>query len=85
MAALSQFISHLGERGLPFFKLLKASQHFAWMEEADKAFVELKSFLTSPPIMTAPLDEEVMFISTRVASTAIVVEREESSHTYPIQ
>jgi hypothetical protein len=24
MAALSRFISHLGEKGLPFFKLLKA-------------------------------------------------------------
>ena len=28
MAALSRFISSLGEKGLPFFKLLKASEHF---------------------------------------------------------
>ena len=27
MAALSRVISHLGEKGLPFFKLLKASDH----------------------------------------------------------
>ena len=38
MAALSRFISHLGEKGLPFFKLLKASEHFSWLEEADMAF-----------------------------------------------
>jgi hypothetical protein len=54
MAALSCFISHLGEKGLPFFKLLKAQENFVWSEDADKAFTELKRFLTSPLIMTAP-------------------------------
>ena len=29
MAALSRFISRLGEKGLPFFKLLKASERFS--------------------------------------------------------
>ena len=38
MAALSHFISCLDEKGLPFFKLLKASEHFSWSEEADTAF-----------------------------------------------
>jgi len=36
MAALSCFISRLGEKGLPFFKLLKASKRFSWSKEADK-------------------------------------------------
>ena len=30
MATLSRFISCLGEKGLPFFKLLKASERFSW-------------------------------------------------------
>ena len=38
MATLSRFISRLGEKGLPFFKLLKASKKFEWLEEADAAF-----------------------------------------------
>ena len=54
MAALSHFISCLGEKGLPFFKLLKAQEKFVWLEDADKAFVELKRFLMTPPITTAP-------------------------------
>jgi hypothetical protein len=54
MAALSRFISSLGEKGLPFFKLLKASEKFVWSEEADTAFTQLKEFLTSPPVLTAP-------------------------------
>ena len=52
MAALSRFISCLGEKGLPFFKLLKALERFPWSEEADTAFEQLKLFLTKPPIMT---------------------------------
>ena len=54
MVALSRFISQLGEKGLPFFKMLKASGKFTWMLEADKAFDKLKQFLTTPPVMTAP-------------------------------
>jgi hypothetical protein len=48
MAALSRFISQLGEKGLSFFKLLKAKEKFEWLEEANAAFAELKQFLTSP-------------------------------------
>ena len=54
MAALSQFISRLSEKGLHFFKLLKASERFSWSEEADIAFKQLKLFLTKPLIMTMP-------------------------------
>ena len=42
MVAFSRFISRLGEKGLPFFKLLKAQEKFVWSEDADKAFAELK-------------------------------------------
>jgi len=54
MAALSHFISRLGEKGLPFFKLLKASDKFIWTEEASMAFTQLKIFLTSPLVLTTP-------------------------------
>jgi hypothetical protein len=42
MAALSRFISRLGEKGLPFFKLLKAQEKFIWSNDADIAFAKLK-------------------------------------------
>ena len=89
MAALSRFISCLGEKGLPFFKLLKASERFFWSEEADSAFEQLKVFLTKPPIMTAPRPNETLLIyitaTSHVVSTAIVVEREEIGHAYKVQ
>jgi hypothetical protein len=54
MAALNRFISRLGERGLPFFKLLKHQEKFVWTPEADQALAQLKDFLSKPPILTAP-------------------------------
>ena len=89
MAALSRFISRLGEKGLPFFKLLKASERFSWLEEADTAFEQLELFLTKPPIMTAPRPNETLLIyiaaTSRVVSASIVVEREEAGHAYKMQ
>ena len=34
LAALSRFISWLGERGMPLYKLLKNTDAFVWTEEA---------------------------------------------------
>jgi hypothetical protein len=79
MAALNRFISRLGERGLPFFKLLKHQDKFQWMEEAERALQDLKHHLQSPPILTAPLPGEDLLLyiaaTTHVVSSAIVVER----------
>jgi hypothetical protein len=54
MAALIRFTSKLGERGLPFFKLLKHQEKFVWTQEADQALAQLKDFLSKPPVLTAP-------------------------------
>jgi hypothetical protein len=51
MAALGRFISKLGKKGLPFFKLLKKADKFVWDDEAQKAFEALKESLTTPPVM----------------------------------
>jgi hypothetical protein len=54
LAALSRFISRLGDRALPFFKLLRKSAPFSWTEEVEQAFQELKQHLVSLPILVAP-------------------------------
>src|SRR5436190_9669206 len=58
MVALGRFISRLGERGLPLFKLLKKVDRFEWKQEAERALEDLKEYLSSPPVLTAPLPEE---------------------------
>jgi hypothetical protein len=89
MAALGCFISKLGEKGLPFFKLLKKSDKFEWTDEADQTLEEFKTFLTTPPIMVPPAPKETLllyiFVSTQVVSAVLVAERPEEDHPYPIQ
>jgi len=89
MAALSRFISRLGETGLPFFRLLKALEKFSWTEEANTAFTLLKAFLTSPPVLTAPQPNEDLLLylaaTNRVISTVLVVERDEPGHVYKVR
>ena len=89
MAAVSRFISRLGEKGLPFFKLLKASEKYEWSEEADATFTQLKQYLTSPPVLTTPREDETLLLyiaaTNRVVSTAMVVEHDEPGHVYKVQ
>jgi hypothetical protein len=88
IATLNKFISKLGERGLPFFKLLKHQEKFTWTPEADQALAQLKDFLSKPPVLTAPRKKEQLLLylaaTTHVVSTAIVVEWQEDGHAYPV-
>jgi hypothetical protein len=54
MAALSRFIFKLGERGMPFDKLLCKADAFQWDDQAAAAFVELKQYLKSLPTLVPP-------------------------------
>jgi hypothetical protein len=89
MAALNRFISRLGERGLPFFKLLKCQDKFQWTEEAERALQDLKQHLQSPPVLTTPLPGEDLLLyiaaTTHVVSSAIIVERSKEGHAFGMQ
>ena len=95
MAALSRFISRLGEKGLPFYKLLKKVDKFQWTSEAQEALDALKKFLTTSPVLkpphrvmpNQPAEDLLLYISctTHVVSTALIVERAEEGHAYPVQ
>nr|CAB3503307.1 unnamed protein product [Digitaria exilis] len=89
MAALNRFISRLREHETEFFKLLKKQDRFQWTQEAQDAFDKLKFFLTTPPVLIAPLPGEdlLLYISatTNVVSAAIVVERDEEGHLQKIK
>ena len=47
IVALNRFVSRATDKCLPFFKTLK--QAFAWTDECEAAFQELKRYLSSPP------------------------------------
>jgi hypothetical protein len=89
MAALGRFISKLGEKGLPFFKLLKKADKFVWDDEAQKVFEALKESLTTPPVMTPPIPKETLLLyisaTTNVVSMVLVAEQEEEGQAYPVK
>jgi hypothetical protein len=89
LAALSHFISRLGEKGLPLYHLLKKHERFSWTTEAQEALDKLKASRTHAPILTPPQDGEPLYLyvaaTTQVVSTVIVVERAEEGHALPVQ
>ena len=86
---LSYFISCLGERGLPLYRLLKKANHFAWTPEAHEALDKVKQLLTKAPILVPSTDGEPLMLyiasTMEVVSAALVVEREEEGHALKVQ
>jgi hypothetical protein len=82
MTALSRFISKLGERGMPFYKMLRKVDDFQWDDQAAATFVELKQYLKSLPTMVPPKSDDVLLLyveaTDAVVSTVIAVERPEA-------
>jgi hypothetical protein len=86
---LSRFISRLGEKGLPLYRLLKKHERFSWTTEAQDVLDKLKASLAHAPILTPPQDGEPLQLyvaaTTQVVSAVIVVERTEEGHALPVQ
>jgi ribonuclease HI len=89
LAALSRFISRLGEKGLPLYRLLRKTERFTWTPKAEEALRNLKALLTNAPILVPPAAGEALLIyvaaTTQVVSAAIVVERREEGHALLVQ
>ena len=51
---LSSFLPNLQRLLIPIYDLPKEAKMFKWMDEAKKAFNEIKKLLVSPPVLTAP-------------------------------
>jgi hypothetical protein len=86
---LSRFISQLGEKGLPLYRLLKKHERFSWTIEAQEALDKLKATIFPAPILMPPQDDEPLYLyvaaTTQVVSAVIVVERTEEGHALPVQ
>ena len=70
-AALNRFISQSADQCRPFFKLLNKWKGFGWTEECVLAFQQLKEYLSRPPIMSNPEEDEVLFAYIAMASHAV--------------
>ena len=58
VVALNRFVSKTTDKCLPFFRILRKS--FEWTDECQKAFEDLKKYLSSPPLLSpSKLGEEL--------------------------
>jgi ribonuclease HI len=81
LASLNRFISRSAERNLPFFEILKSAKVFQWGPAQQRAFEELKQYLTdlttlTPPSPGAPL---LLYVaaSHSAVSAALVHEKQD--------
>ena len=77
IAALSRFISRLGEKAMPLYQLMKNTDNFVWSDAADEAFEALKKQLAEPPVLAAPIDKEPLLLyvaaNNKAVSVAVVI------------
>ncbi|GKV41663.1 hypothetical protein SLEP1_g49163 [Rubroshorea leprosula] len=71
VAALHRFISKSTDKCLSFFKIMRLAaqkdesgkqKKFEWNSECQAAFGELKSYLSSPPLLTKANDGEILYL-----------------------
>ena len=84
IAALNRFVSKSTDKCLPFFRILRKS--FEWTDECQKAFEDLKKYLSSPPLLSLSKSGEELYlyiaVSQGVVSAALV--REEEGSQLPV-
>jgi ribonuclease HI/transposase InsO family protein len=89
LAALSRFISRLGEKGLPLYRLLMKHERFSGTVEAQEALDKLMATLAHAPVLMPPQYGEPLYLyvaaTTQVVSAVIVLERTEEGHALPVQ
>ena len=68
---------------------MKKFDKFEWTDEADTAFVELKTLLSTQPVLAAPISKEPLLLyiaaTGQVVSTVLTVEHEEEGKAFKVQ
>ena len=84
IAALSRFVSRASDKCQPFFQVLKKA--FQWDEKCEEAFVALKTYLSSPPILVSPTEGELLTLYLAVSdfSTSAVLVRDKERVQHPV-
>ena len=83
IAALNRFVSKATDKCLPFFHTLRKS--FEWTDECQKAFKDLKKYISSPPLLnpSKPGEELHLYIAVSQAAVSATLVREEEGSQRP--
>ena len=69
VAALNRFVSKVTDKCLPFFRVLRKS--FEWTDECQKAFEDLKKYLSSLPLLSPSMPGEELYLYIAVSQAAV--------------
>ena len=69
VAPLNRFVLKATDKCLPFFKVLKKA--FEWMDECQKAFQDLKVYLTMAPLLSPFIPGEELYLYLAVSPYAV--------------
>ncbi|PKU78247.1 putative mitochondrial protein [Dendrobium catenatum] len=64
LAYIRRFISNISRRCQPFSVLVKKDTKFIWDEKCQNAFVNIKQYLSNPPILAAPIPGKPLILYT---------------------
>ena len=70
VAALNRFVSKATDKCLPFFKVLRKA--FEWTDECQKAFQDLKDYLTTAPLLSPSVHGEELYLYLAVSLLGLV-------------
>ena len=84
VVVLNRFVSRAMDKCLPFFYTLKKS--FEWTTKCQQAFEDLKTYLSSPALLSPSQPREELFLYLAVSSTAVstAIVREEDRVQKPV-
>ena len=84
VAALNRFVSKATDKCLPFLKILRKA--FEWTDECQKAFQDLKVYLTITPLLSPSILGEDLYLYLVVSPHAVssVLVREEGKLQKPV-
>ena len=80
----NRFLSRATDKCLPFLKTLK--QVFAWTDECEAAFQDLKRYLSNPPLLSPSKAGENLYLYLAVSTTAVsaALIRKEAKKQLPV-
>ncbi|XP_062103084.1 uncharacterized protein LOC133814096 [Humulus lupulus] len=76
----------MSDRCQPFLQCIKKSTNTTWGPEQQKSLEELKTYLSSPPILSSPIANEYLFLYLSVSQFAVssVLFREKANRQRPV-
>ena len=71
LVALGRFISRFTDRLKPFFTTMRGASRAEWDKECDRAFVEIKQYLTEPPILVSLGHGDTLYLYLAASDIAV--------------